>query len=202
MGFPYHDEYGLAIVMPEASFKDSDLRNSNYEFNEILRCPVSSSGAFAITYHFFNGYNDWAVRCFTSEVKNIEKRYEAIGRFIDSNPSDYFVEARLIEEGIRVGGTWYPIIKMKWVKGDLLIDYLKKNLGSRTILSQLLYEFQNLLKFLESKDVAHGDLQHGNMIVDNGRIKLVDYDGVYLRELQGLKSVGTGESNYQHPKRI
>ena len=37
--------------------------------------------------------------------------------------------------------------------------------------------------------IAHGDLQHGNIIVqDDGTIRLVDYDGCYVPELAGLKS--------------
>lgn len=201
MGFPLHDEYSMAISMPKASFKDNDLRNSTYEYNKLLRCPASSSGGFAITYHFINGQHEWAVRCFTSEVTEIKQRYEAIGNFIDSNPSGYFVDVKLIEDGIKVGGKWYPIIKMKWVKGELLNDYIKRNLSNKTNLSHLIYEFQSLLKFLSENGIAHGDLQHGNIIIDNNKIRLVDYDGIYLKELNGLKSVGTGESNYQHPKR-
>ncbi|MFN3333762.1 MAG: hypothetical protein ACK47M_14745, partial [Caldilinea sp.] len=49
--------------------------------------------------------------------------------------------------------------------------------------------------------IAHGDLQHGNLIVVQGRLKLIDYDGMYVPALAGRRSHEVGHRNYQHPQR-
>jgi len=54
---------------------------------------------------------------------------------------------------------------------------------------------------LAYEGIAHGDLQHGNTIVSADRIKLVDYDGMYVPALSGYSSNELGHGNYQHPKR-
>jgi hypothetical protein len=54
---------------------------------------------------------------------------------------------------------------------------------------------------LETFGIAHGDLQHGNIIVKNDKLYLIDYDGMYFSELASLKTNEIGHINYQHPKR-
>ena len=50
--------------------------------------------------------------------------------------------------------------------------------------------------------IAHNDLQHGNIMVESdGRLHLVDYDGVFLPGFRGESSPETGHKNYQHPQR-
>jgi len=49
--------------------------------------------------------------------------------------------------------------------------------------------------------VAHGDLQHGNILVRGGSIQLVDYDGMWVPALRGRKATEIGHRAYQHPKR-
>ena len=54
---------------------------------------------------------------------------------------------------------------------------------------------------LRRSSIAHGDLQHGNIIVVNSEIRLVDYDGMYVPGLAGKLSPELGQRNYQHPRR-
>ena len=49
--------------------------------------------------------------------------------------------------------------------------------------------------------IAHGDLQHGNILVSHGQIKLIDYDGLFVPRSFGLTSREEGHRNYQHPAR-
>ena len=50
-------------------------------------------------------------------------------------------------------------------------------------------------------NIAHGDLQHGNILIHNDEIILIDYDGMYVPGLNGMKSNELGHRNYQHPGR-
>jgi len=50
--------------------------------------------------------------------------------------------------------------------------------------------------------VWHWDFQEGNILVlNNGEIRLIDYDGMYIPEFKGKKSMETGNSHYQHCQR-
>src|SRR2546430_4647189 len=49
--------------------------------------------------------------------------------------------------------------------------------------------------------VAHGDLQHGNILVRGGSIQLVDYDGMWVPALKGRHATEIGHRAYQHPER-
>ena len=50
--------------------------------------------------------------------------------------------------------------------------------------------------------MAHGDLQHGNILVDgNDQIHLVDYDGFFIPALHTQPPGEHGHPNYQHPER-
>jgi len=54
---------------------------------------------------------------------------------------------------------------------------------------------------LQSAGVAHGDLQHGNVLVVGGELYLIDYDGMYVPALHGQLSPEIGHRNCQHPAR-
>ena len=55
---------------------------------------------------------------------------------------------------------------------------------------------------LHKAGIAHGDLQHGNIIVSpNGSLRLVDYDSVFVPSLRGEHRITSGLVSYQHPCR-
>ena len=54
---------------------------------------------------------------------------------------------------------------------------------------------------LRRHSIAHSDLQHGNVLVVNGDLRLIDYDGMYVPGLEGMSSHELGHRNYQHPCR-
>ena len=98
-------------------------------------------------------------------------------------------------------GQWYPILKMGWVEGEPLNLYVEKNLTHASLLRDLDREFAKMVRDLRRFFIAHGDLQHGNVLVVNGKLKLVDYDGMFVPDLDGLPSHELGHPNYQHPAR-
>ena len=90
---------------------------------------------------------------------------------------------------------------MEWVEGQLLNDYLVSHLNDRAALQSLMDSWLRMVSELERSGCAHGDLQHGNILVVNGELKLVDYDGMYVPALQGMGSHELGQQHYQHPQR-
>jgi hypothetical protein len=61
--------------------------------------------------------------------------------------------------------------------------------------------FREMTRTLSVLGVAHGDLQHGNILVTNGELRLIDYDGIFLPALTGMEASEFGHKNFQHPDR-
>jgi hypothetical protein len=200
MVLPRGDEYNVAVQNPRISFNDADLKSSSVETTP-LGLPKPYSGGFTITYKLYNGQKAWAVRCFHRDISDLQIRYQAFGNFLSKNKSKYFVDAKYLSDGIKVNGRGYPIIKMQWLEGEPLNVYLSKNYTQKAKVEKLLSDFVNLINELERFGIAHGDLQHGNIIVKNDSLYLIDYDGMYFPELANLKTNEIGHINYQHPKR-
>lgn len=200
MLLPRGDEYNVAVQNPRISFNDADLKLSSVETTP-LGLPKPYSGGFTITYKLSNSQKGWAVRCFHRDISDLQRRYQAIGTFLSKNNSKYFVEAKYLSDGIKVNGKAYPVIKMQWLEGEPLNIYLSKNYTQKAKVEKLLSDFVNLINELERFGIAHGDLQHGNIIVKNDSLYLIDYDGMYFPELASLKTNEIGHINFQHPKR-
>lgn len=196
MTLPRGDEYNLAVQNPRVAFLDNDLKSSLVQTTP-LGLPKPYSGGFTITYKL----SRWAVRCFHRDIQDLQRRYQAITNFQNRCPSRYFIEAKYLKDGIKVNGYFYPIIKMEWVDGDPINIYLDNFYLQKNKIEGLLSDFLNLISELEHFGIAHGDLQHGNIIVKNDKLFLIDYDGMYLPELSSLKTNEIGHINYQHPKR-
>jgi len=200
VALPRGGEYYSAIQSPRSAFADPVLRACSVETGP-MGLPRAFSGSFTTTYHLIDHGGEWAARCFTRRVPDLEQRYDAIGRFVRVSPDGPMVDATLVRNGILVGGDWHPIIKMRWVKGKSLNRFVGENLSRPAVLSDLADKFVGVVRWLETRNAAHGDLQHGNIIVSDGRIFLVDYDGFYLPETARLGSGEIGHVNYQHPLR-
>ena len=200
MQLPRGDEYNQAIQNPKHCFDDNELKNCRVELNKI-GLPKPYSGGFTTTYQLINGSGKYAVRCFTRDIKDLEKRYKEINNFFVGNKSQYFVNAGYVAQGIKINSKYYPIIKMKWLEGEPLNIFLDKNYRNTQIIKNVIVEFQKLVTELEKLGIAHGDIQHGNIIVNGGKLYLIDYDGMYFPNLSGLVSNEVGHPNFQHPQR-
>lgn len=200
MSPPSGTDYSGAVQNPHIAFTDQDLRRCQVEF--VLWRPKVYSGGFTATFRLQDHTRAWAVRCFVRDVPDLQKRYEAITRFLETTPPySPFVKTFYLPQGIKVKGNWYPVIKMEWVDGEPLNTYISRRVNDYAAVRELLSRFCDLIRYLERLGIAHGDLQHGNILVQNGKLYLVDYDGMYLPEIAQLGSNNTGHVNYQSPYR-
>lgn len=200
MALPKGDQYNEAVQNPQISFSDVDLRSSEVE-SDFMGLPKPYSGGFTVTFKLQNARNSWAVRCIIRDISGLKERYQAIADFFSGNTSDYFIDAKFLQNGIRVNGAFYPVIKMKWMEGEPLNIYLSNNYMTKDKVQIILNDFSKMVEELERLGIAHGDLQQGNIIVRNGKLCLIDYDGMYLPALKGLSSNELGHPNFQHPGR-
>src|SRR5205809_541573 len=143
----------------------------------------------------------WAIRCFLRPISDHAERYDAISKHLRKVRLPYDVNFQFLKQGIQIRSTWFPIVKMQWADGDLMHIHIEKHLRYPASLAALREKWVTLVRHLEAAQVAHGDLQHGNILVRGGSIKLLDYDGMWVPALRGRNATETGHRSYQHPER-
>ncbi|MEZ4533615.1 MAG: hypothetical protein R3D26_01185 [Cyanobacteriota/Melainabacteria group bacterium] len=87
------------------------------------------------------------------------------------------------------------------MKGLPLDQYLNKVVGDYSKLDSLQSQFRLLIKRMYDRRIAHGDLQHGNILIEDDRMVLVDYDGMYVPSPVGLRECRTRSSQLSASKK-
>ncbi|MHC1743963.1 MAG: helix-hairpin-helix domain-containing protein [Syntrophobacteraceae bacterium] len=193
-------DYQEAIQNPRLCFDDPELRSGTPVLDS-LGLPKPITGGFATVYQMNCSGHRHAVRCFLRYHPDQERRYSIISDYLERSQLPCMVNFSFLKQGIKVRGKWHPILKMEWMEADPLNVYIEKNLNNPQVLLDLAQEFSKLLSMLKQHSIAHGDLQHGNILIFNGEIRLIDYDGMYVPGLDGVLSLELGHRNYQHPCR-
>jgi Flp pilus assembly protein TadD len=200
--WPQLSDFQEAMEEPRLCFQDPELQRSQPK-RDPLGFPRIITGNFAGVCELRSGTQRWAVRFFWRQVSDQQRRYNIISQHLGNLKSQVFVDFQYKREGIRVHGKWYPIVIMEWVEGEPLSVFIEQRLGDPATLLSLAQQWRGLvIPLLRGLHVAHGDLQHGNVLVTpSSQIKLVDYDGMFVLPLKGEKSPELGHPNYAHPKR-
>jgi len=200
MSWPTPQDYNEAVQNPQSSFTDLELQKGRVELNG-LGLPRPITGGFASVYKIQCGHRTWAARCFLSEVDGIKQRYQAISDHLRVVNLPQTVPFSYLENGIRVRGRNYPLVKMEWVQGESLVSFVEKSIRNPQSLITLARNWKKLVDSLRAANVAHGDLQHGNISILGNQLRLLDYDGMFVPSLAGKSSNEVGHRNYQLPSR-
>ena len=200
MPYPQITEYHEAVQHPQLAFVDPELKQGTVAENN-LGLPLVMSGGFALTYAVTTMRRKCAVRCFHREIPAIQQKYDAIAKELRSRPSGYFVDFDFQQSGIKVRQNAFPIVRMDWVEGDTLGVWLDKHIDDPRGLEKVRVEFASIARFLAQKGIAHGDIQNGNVMVENGSVKLIDYDGMFVPGMRPGNGSETGHRHFQHPER-
>lgn len=207
--WPSHFDYQLAIQDPNQSLRDPELQSCQPVCDN-WGLPVPSSGNFAIVFclKHTGTRRCYAVRFFTRPVKTQQYRYQRLTEHLKQQPRScrrHLVNFAYQHEGILVNGDWFPLIRMEWIEGQTLDQAISSALndGKLDRLDKWIEQWRDLMQQLRQAHMGHGDLQHGNILVNKkGRLVLVDYDGIYIPCLDGNPPDEVGHPNYQHPQRI
>jgi hypothetical protein len=200
MSYPQITDYQEAVQHPAQAFIDPDLKQGAVAENN-LGLPLVMSGGFALTYAVTTPRRKCAVRCFHREIPAIQQKYDATSRKLRSLAIGCFVDFDFQQSGISVRQRVFPIVRMDWVEGDTLGIWLDKNFNNPRALEKARADFAAIARFLEREGVAHGDIQNGNVMVANGEIKLIDYDGMFVPGMHPGNGSETGHRHFQHPGR-
>lgn len=208
MPWPQSIDYNAAIQNPALCFNDPELREGQVAADS-LGLPRPHSGNMADVYQIQGSTGQsWAIKCFTREVHGLRERYQAISDHLKECQRAFMVDFHYLDEGIRIKGHWFPLVKMSWVEGYTLNEFVAKHLEKPAILDRLAQMWVRLSQELREADMAHGDLQHGNVLLVPGSkstslsLRLVDYDGLFVPALADRPSGELGHPNYQHPQRF
>lgn len=204
MTYPTPGAYQEALQFPGDVFADPVLRACEPEMGP-LGLPAAVTGAYAAVFPVRAASERWAVKLFTGAAPDVHTRYRAVARLRATHDLPYLVPFDYQREGIHVAGAWWPVVKMPWVEGMTLGRFIAAHVDAPATLEALGASWDALLADLETAGIAHGDLQHGNVLVrlEEGRprLTLVDYDAMFVPALAGRRAAEVGHRNYQHPDR-
>ncbi len=205
MSWPAPSQFSIMLQRPQIAFRDSQLQQCKIERNE-QGLPRPWAGAFAVVYKaIYPNTAVQAVRIFSSESTERRERYMLAYDYLKGRKMKCLVNFQYLDDSIRsTDGRWYPLILMDWVEGDTLFKWVNNKCREKNgaALSAAADCWLSLTRELTEANIAHGDLQHNNIIVTpEGRLKLVDYDCLAVPELFGRPNLEIGVQPYQHPKR-
>ena len=208
--YPTPSEYQEAVQFPDTAFADDELAGAEPRTN-VLGLPQPITGAFAAVFPMTTRAGTcYAAKCFLSDTPDQRARYRAVSDALEDLDLAALVDFAYQPQGIRVSGEAFPLLKMEWADGVTLNRFVETHLDAPGTLHRLADAWVDLMEDLDAAGIAHGDLQHGNVLVDapDGeaapealRLRLVDYDTLYVPSLDGRESAEVGHRNYQHPDR-
>ncbi len=198
--YPGIAEYNQSAQNPASAFTDPELAAGSLA-TSTLGLPIVLGGGFALTYTVSSKARKFAVRCFHRYVPDLKQRYAQISDAIGQLRSKHFVSFEYQRQGVRVRSVLYPVVKMAWAEGPTLGLFLEDNYDDAAAMRALLSSFHELARFLADRGIAHGDLENGNMVVRNGSLTLIDYDGMYVPAMPLGNGNELGHAHFQHPGR-
>lgn len=166
--------------------------------------PYMITGGFAVVFKMRDDEgNLYALKCFTKEQNGREAAYKKIASELDYDDSGYMIQFKYYEKELFVDlgddSVEMPVVFMDWVEGVTLDKYLN---APQTDLSQLVYRFSLLTRWLLNATFAHGDIKPDNiMVTPQGKLVLVDYDSMFVPSMTGEPARDLGTPGYSHPLR-
>ena len=204
MNYPNADDYVRAVQQPSYAFADEDLQQARFDVHPVLGVPMPASGSRAVVFKAQVSGKDQALRFFIREDASSRDRYTALGQHLQyAGLGQNVARATWVDEAIRIEGQWFPMIRMEWVDGrtlDRYADYLVQS-GNLQSIGVLADAWRDLVRRMQDAWFAHGDIQHGNVLVDQrGALRLVDFDCAWIPSFEGkTPPAESGHRNYQRP---
>ena len=206
MNYPLISEYIEAVKTPEDNF--DQLRNLRPVLDDIGE-PVMSSGNFAVVFKMKDVQTGklHALKCFLRDQERRAEAYRQIAEELEYVNSPFLTPIKYLDKELFVDtnnseDNEFPVLLMDWVEGVTLDKYIREHIDDQYELSMLAYQFSRLAMWLMPQPFAHGDLKPDNILVMNdGTLVLVDYDGMYVPAMKGQKARELGSPDFRHPNR-
>jgi eukaryotic-like serine/threonine-protein kinase len=202
--FPAAGDYYKAVQAPARVFTVPKLQAAKFVWDSLG--PTLARGSSAVVFQATVDGTPQALRCYIRNDASSRERYSALGDYLArSDLSPYVSGTTWLDQAIRVNRETWPVLQMSWIDGRTLNEYVDFLVtGANTAaLATLAANWREMIARLQSAQFTHGDLQHGNVMVDQqGQLRLVDFDGVWIPQLAGQDPpTEYGHPNYQRPGR-
>ncbi len=200
---PNKNDIKLAVKNSDKFLKIPELQRATVKLNPD-GSPYFITGGFTMVFQLEKNSKRWAFRVWHIQgMKNLKERFRKISEHLSKQKLPYFADFIYDEKGLLVNGELVDTIRMEWVHGDLLKEYIEKNLNDKAKIEKLAVNFLKMCEDLHEHKISHGDLQHGNILIDNqGNIRLIDYDSVCVPSIEREDELVTGLKGFQHPSRF
>jgi hypothetical protein len=205
--WPTAADYQAAIQLAVES-ADSGGLTAGLEFQRADFDLEMLEGSAGYVFHAKRGRNQYALKVFSKHVPDRRERYRHIHDHLEKQRSRIFIDFQFADHGVWVtsdmdSADWFPAVRMQWCGGQTLEVAVDQALQTGYDGSEWARDWLRVLRDLRKTGTAHGDLQHGNVIVgSNGRMRLIDYDGMFVPSMDGhLAAVELGHPAFQHPAR-
>jgi len=200
--FPAAGDYYKAVQAPARCFTVPTLQAAEFVWDSLG--PTLARGSSAVVFQAAVEGRPQALRCYIREDASSRDRYSALDAYLAGHDmSPYVSGTTWLDGAITVNRAIWPVLTMDWIHGRTLneyVDFLVTG-SNAAALATLAGRWRELVALLQRSEFAHGDLQHGNVMVDqDGQLRLVDFDGVWIPQLAGQAPPSEfGHPNYQHP---
>ncbi|HET9254174.1 MAG TPA: hypothetical protein VFO16_03100, partial [Pseudonocardiaceae bacterium] len=183
--YPSADDYYKAIQQPELVFTASELKSARFAVHPRWGIPLlPASGSTAVVFKAVVSGEEQALRFFTRHEVSSRERYDTLNQHFQARGiADCVATSQWCDNAIVVKGERWPVVRMQWVEGRNLDKYIEGLVEDNNPegIGALASAWRTLLNRMQLAEFAHGDLQHGNVLVDtDGKLRLVDFDGSWI----------------------
>lgn len=199
MPLPTIPDYSICTKTPALVYPE--VLKDGYPLKKGIRL-IKYSGGFCVVFPYQTPTKKYAVRCWHAEVSDAKRRTQVIANALKKSNLPYFVGFDFYEEGIMTPLGMQPIVVMDWVDAQSLKKFLAEHITESNVINEIAEKFKTMVADLHANHFSHGDLQHGNIMVKPDlSLVLVDYDSMYVPELNGMPDEIKGLIGYQHEAR-
>ena len=190
---------------PRTSFADPELRDGAVVPGPI-GLPLPRSGNFADFYQLKDPRGKtWAVKCFTRQVAGLQERYARIAKHLRAARLPFTVRFTFLEKGIRARGDWYPVLKMQWVEGFTLNEFVRTHADRPDYLRALLGLWGGLSRRLRDARSPTPTCSTGTSCSCRPHPRTTEREAHRLRRhvvRRCRNASGSRPPAYQHPARV
>jgi serine/threonine protein kinase len=165
--------------------------------------PEMYAGGFSQVFSIKKDKEKWAFKVWIAEISKNKERYKVVKPYLQEVGLSYFLDFEYVEGGLLVEGLFLDTLRMRWIDGLGLSNYISMNLKNTDKLERLAANFLKMTDELHTHSISHGDLQHLNIFVTvDEELKLIDYDSICVPEIEGFPDITRGTGGFQHPSRL
>jgi serine/threonine protein kinase len=178
---------------------DKELRAAELSLDWWSGQPYCVTGDSAVVYQLITKKQSFAIKCYTTDIPSLIEHYQQLQMFFYSRRNQLFVSPEIIPKGIQISKQRFPILKMDWVEGKTLRQYVSENINKPNVLLETAHKLAQAAAVLRDYNFVHGTVNPDNVLVTKDVLKLVDYDFSFGAGIQ-MPLYRPAESLFLHPQ--